>query len=531
MFTVFNLMLFLIVLLIAYWWANQGVFSALLHLLCVVAAGAIALGFWEPMATMLIRGAWYDDIAWGVSLLVLFVVSLFVLRVTFDKVAPNNVRFPHWANLVFGGSLGFVAGVVTIGIFVIGAGFIHSHRQIMGFNGWQRDINSGQIVEVNSLWIPYHRIADSLYSSLSVGAFSTRRPLRTWYPQLYRQATLIRDSAGAGTGRTSLNPRGVILGEVHRIEGGAGRDRVVVRVDFNREAFDGRAMQLSLTSSQVRLIGRAQGKAEAEVVHPTEFAQNHGTWNRYRFDGSQSMITSRSGQERLECYLAFDVRDSFQPAFIQIRGTRLRLPAESEPPLMVAGLMRAQTADEIATTVRYGAGVRIDTAIRIEARLRTQTDLNQFPGGLSHIDRKVSGGKGIISRRSGGIPPASLRVDSFYEPPGARVVQIDVTPPFPLFGMMPLVPFGSAIAIFDVEGNRYTPVGYQLERGDGTVEVEIDTAERLVTIERFPNISGAGGQRLYMIFHVTEGMTITGMKYGELTVGECNVVVPTRGRN
>ena len=37
------------VLLIGYWWANQGVFSALLHLLCVIAAGVIALAFWEPL--------------------------------------------------------------------------------------------------------------------------------------------------------------------------------------------------------------------------------------------------------------------------------------------------------------------------------------------------------------------------------------------------------------------------------------------------------------------------------------------------
>ncbi len=45
MITSFNLLIFAMVGLIGYWWANQGVFSGLLHLLCVVVAGAIAFAF------------------------------------------------------------------------------------------------------------------------------------------------------------------------------------------------------------------------------------------------------------------------------------------------------------------------------------------------------------------------------------------------------------------------------------------------------------------------------------------------------
>ena len=39
----------LIVLLIAYWWASQGLFDAFIHFVCVVIAGALAFAFWEPV--------------------------------------------------------------------------------------------------------------------------------------------------------------------------------------------------------------------------------------------------------------------------------------------------------------------------------------------------------------------------------------------------------------------------------------------------------------------------------------------------
>ena len=45
-----SLIAFASVLLIAYWWSNAGAFSALIHLLCVITAGALAFALWEPIA-------------------------------------------------------------------------------------------------------------------------------------------------------------------------------------------------------------------------------------------------------------------------------------------------------------------------------------------------------------------------------------------------------------------------------------------------------------------------------------------------
>src|SRR5436190_8436030 len=98
MIAIFNIVIILLVLLIAYWWANQGLFSAILHLVCVVIAGAITLSVWEPLTVgLLLRGNGFDDYAWGVSFIGIFAISLLILRVIMDKTIGANVTIPNWA--------------------------------------------------------------------------------------------------------------------------------------------------------------------------------------------------------------------------------------------------------------------------------------------------------------------------------------------------------------------------------------------------------------------------------------------------
>ena len=39
---------------LGYLWATRGFFSALLNLICVVIAGAVAFGLWEPVAFLIL---------------------------------------------------------------------------------------------------------------------------------------------------------------------------------------------------------------------------------------------------------------------------------------------------------------------------------------------------------------------------------------------------------------------------------------------------------------------------------------------
>ena len=63
--------------LATYWFGfKEGFFSGVVHLACVITAGALAFAFWEPLAHVLLGVPAMKEWAWGVSLLLLFSLLL-----------------------------------------------------------------------------------------------------------------------------------------------------------------------------------------------------------------------------------------------------------------------------------------------------------------------------------------------------------------------------------------------------------------------------------------------------------------------
>ena len=96
----------------------KGCFSSLLHLVCVIASGAIALAVWEPITMAIMGGSSFDNYAWGIVLVGVFAISLVCLRFVCDKLVPANLQFPTWANYAIGGVAGLGSGILTIGNLV-----------------------------------------------------------------------------------------------------------------------------------------------------------------------------------------------------------------------------------------------------------------------------------------------------------------------------------------------------------------------------------------------------------------------------
>ena len=152
-----NVLVVAIVLLIAYWWANQGAFSGFLHLLCVIAAATIAFAVWEPLSVWMLSLGGVRVYAWGLGLLVPFAVLLFVFRLASDKLVPDNLNFPTAVNYLLGGAFGAIAGVLSIGIVLLGGGMLQGESSLMGHVGWARSSQSqGRPAEMASLWLPAH---------------------------------------------------------------------------------------------------------------------------------------------------------------------------------------------------------------------------------------------------------------------------------------------------------------------------------------------------------------------------------------
>jgi len=530
-----NIIIAFLVLLIAYWLSSQGLFSALLHLVCVIVAGAIALAFWEPLTMgVLLRGNKFDDYAWGVALVGLFSVSLVVLRLAMDNAAPSNVNIPSWANYAFGFPIGVCASILTLGILLIGMGFVQSHREIAGYQGYGRDARTAQVTQVDAgLWVPVHQWTSSFYEYLSDGALYptfNNTPLVDYNPSLHRQSTLVRDSYRDGAGKLSLPPNAASIKSVLVDE---GTNRYAIEVEFGPLARDF-GQQLTLSSSQIRLICRRRGtQARPVVIHPVAWSQetSNAPSERFLFDDRSHYITSIPGRESATVVIEFDVPSNEIGAFLQIRGTRFRLPTAERvaPGSLGTG---AAPSTQAQVPVPTGTGPSIQPHLQVSNDLRPfVASSNQLPGTISHNDRYLTQGE-MTQRAGADRPTRSLMIRGIEEPAGTRIVQLDVSrgTTSDIFGpVRNQVPANAPLALVDANGNTYSPIGYLHEHRDG-VTVRLDPARFIRTAEQLPVLPTSGTDRLRLIFRVTQNATIVAFRYGDVTVGTSNVEVPPPGR-
>ncbi len=528
MFYIFNIGVILLVGLIAYWWANQGLFSSFLHLLCVIIAGALAFAAWEPITTgLLLHGNKFDNYAWGIALIIPFLVFLVIFRIALDKIAPDNVSFPIWTNYAVGFPLGVVAGTLTIGIFLIGAGHIQSGRSLFGFQGWQRSNSTGKVTQVQSAWFPAHKITSQFYSWLSVSSMGalggTSTPMQRCNPELYKQMTLIRDSYKEGTSAMALVPDSVQVNGVYICD---ELRKIAVSLNFDAKAQD-YGEQLTISSAQIRLIGSTHGQGSPSVVHPENWSQETTRGRgHFVFDDVSHYATSVPGRQTAQITFIFPALEHGQPKYVQIRGTRVNLSTVQKVEASYSAFAGVSGGED--TSSEFVGGGDIRSAIRIDNRLRgLNVGTNQLPGGIRHIDRYFSEGEASISK-GGDRPARSLQIQGIYETPGTRIVKLDVsrTSPANIYGAVSREAGNNAqLALVDTAGREYSPIGYLHEKTD-SYHIKLAPSRFVRTIDELPSLPSAGNQTLELIFRVTQNVTIAAFRMGDVTVGTCNVNVP-----
>ena len=161
----FNFLVIVGVILIAYWWSNQGLFSSLLHMAAVIGAGAITISVWELISWDLALGnlGGFDNYVSGISFILIFAGTLMLLRVATDRFAPEDVEVNATLELAGGFTFGAVSGILSIGLLIIGTGFIQRPLEFMGYKGYGREaVGNSQIGPVGpQLWLPVDYLTSS----------------------------------------------------------------------------------------------------------------------------------------------------------------------------------------------------------------------------------------------------------------------------------------------------------------------------------------------------------------------------------
>jgi uncharacterized membrane protein YgcG len=129
---VIDLVMALLILLLTYALSSEGLWGAALMFFNVVFGGLIAFNFYEPLAKLIDS----TGIGWGfsdtLSLLSIFCVSVMLLRMTTETLAPAMVRFPvpvYHAGRVF---FALATSLVTMAILVLAFHTAPVHKKIFG---------------------------------------------------------------------------------------------------------------------------------------------------------------------------------------------------------------------------------------------------------------------------------------------------------------------------------------------------------------------------------------------------------------
>ncbi|MDA1008841.1 MAG: hypothetical protein O2800_07585 [Planctomycetota bacterium] len=534
-----QLLVIVFVALIAYWWANQGLFSAFMHLVCVILAGAMTFALWEPITvTFLLKPL--GDHAWSVGLLGLFAVFLIIFRVAADKLVPANLNFPDWANYLVGGAFGAAAGVLTVGMLVIGMGFSQSVSSLLEFYGWTRDqSNGGQPYETEALHLPVHQWTTGFYGLLSLGSLSPIAPtaMAIYSPDLAESSlSLHRDSWGDGRGRTSVAPDDVsVQGFTYDAnyalpDGGTGA--YALSVSFATGAFD-RGQAVTLSASQAKLVGDRAGSSRSTMaVYPVQFteAMTDGSRGTFQFDDTANYATNPPAQQTADIDLIFPASPLSTVRFAVIKGLRLKLPQ------VTAGRIESLAASaggssKVTHLSSDGAPELSSNDIDLQNSAEPlMIGLNQAAGLDVSEEEKgnwIRSGSGDFKKSGAFNVSRGQRIKGFVCPPGASILRLNVTRDLATVDFEKLrkeYPPGTKIMLVDSEDNGYAPVGYIWDMGTD-VRLNYSPETLLPTIKDFPPQSSSGNQRMKLIFIVPQGVSIRQVRAGDVVIAALDLTV------
>ena len=135
---VIDMAIVVIILGMTYALSSEGVWGAALMFFNLLFAGIIAFNFYEPLATLLAdQSSSFTNWADMLCLMGLFVVSLIVLRVITDMIAPSMTRLPtpiyHLGRLLFG----FAGACVAMAVVICGFETAPVQRKMFGVVDYQ----------------------------------------------------------------------------------------------------------------------------------------------------------------------------------------------------------------------------------------------------------------------------------------------------------------------------------------------------------------------------------------------------------
>ena len=83
------------------------------------------------------------------------------------------------------------------------------------------------------------------------------------------------------------------------------------------------------------------------------------------------------------------------------------------------------------------------------------------------------------------------------------------------------------LMLVDNLGRTYSPMGYIHEQPNIGTTIKLDPLGFVAKLEDLPILPTSGTERLQLVFTVTTGSSVTAFRFGDITVGTCDLpIVP-----
>lgn len=555
---ILNILILLFILGMAYWWSTQGMFSALMHLVAVIVAGALSFALWEVISLDLLMKYTSPRFAWPVGLLGPFMILLFVVRMVLDKTVRGNVHFAHIINMIAGGFLGVLSGILTAGITVLGISFLPMGPSLAGYQPFSVNDTGG--IEGNvgdGLMIPVDKHAASFFSMLSNGAFSPHgnQRMRLYQPELATQAALYRMSYDPNASpvaspeklsirsyHTAPTPLTVVddsirslLGDQARI---AGNQLILIDTVWQQlpGMFDGDST-LRVSPPQIRLVVTTS-EGDVRLVAPVAASQgSEGNRQFVAFNDNRSFVWGDGQEVNLAWMFLISAED--RPRFLLARHLRLALPDEAGQPseiMALAGTARATNlvnvtgegeAPTVGDTTGVASGQKVLNIV-IDNKLPLQISKNLVQG-FEFDGSSIVRGDGL-ARKLNTHTSREVMVDSIATPAHRATlkVQIDRQQANSLFGASRVAAASlGGIWLEDNQKDKWYPIGYVLHKANGDQQIKVDMGAPIQSARQLPINQIDNGDAFYVYFSVSRGRTITSYHAGSQST-EINLTIPAQ---
>jgi hypothetical protein len=542
---ILSLISILFVGLIAFIWSSRGFFSALIHLLCTIIAGAIAFAVWEPLGYMMVEaaptrgsGAALEGMAWGIALGVPFGVSLILLRLVADSFLRSNVVVTSGVNYAGGGVCGLFSGVITTGILVISLGFFRFGSEFMGYQPLTFAAN-GSLKRTGSLILPVDTLTARLYAGLSERALSTSEPLAKWHPAIDELGAAMRVNFGDGKSRNTVKPNQFelagrfsvggqgttlqsLLGDtldpapqnVSDLEGkpfDAGSRIEAFVVKFSSSAGE-KSGKVTVGAGQVMLVAQNADESERRNFFPIAVSSQADAtspiFGRWRYDSTGVFISSVGGANESFFGFEFVVPPGFEPIALYVKGVRVAIDGSVKqlakfpsaaardlallrlPQLVAGGAGAISEVDPTgavevtgpATGSGLPAGVQVMPSVGFTIQ-KGMHDPLELDEKNNIVGGEASWPVNDLSKMSGG--EKNLRVEKFQQDADTVLVQIDVSidTPFSLLNTVAQQADRSQVGprLVDAQGQAYAPIGFIL-KDEQFAKVRFTAGQPLTTL-------------------------------------------------